>query len=993
MEQLDVQSERIQGDLRGLVSGEVRCDDLFCQLYAGDGSIYEIRPLGVVRPRSTADVTATLQYAAEKNIPVHARGAGTGAAGGALGPGLILDFSRHLHRVVASGEDWVRAQSGVALERLNSHLRRGGRHFAPARSGRPVSTLGGAIAVNTGGSHWPRYGSTRRHVRRVQVVLADGHVIDAGREPLVDGKSNDPDPRKRELIDQLASALTTHSAMISRRGSDRPVDRCGYHVRGVLQSDSLDLAGLITGSEGTLGLVTEATVGTEPLSRHHAVALLLFDSLDRAIQAAPYIAARRPAACDLLDRRTLSLARDSDIRFHVLIPPQAEAVLVVEQDGENAEAVHEGLAQLVEEIHHRRRLAFGAREAFDQEEVDLFWALAARIQPALSRLEGSARPVPVIDDIAVPTESLSEFLVRSQNVLKRHHVTACLSGHVLTGQLDFQPFLDLGHPADVQKMRRITEELYDEVILLGGTISAHRGYGLVRTPFVQRQSGALYDVFREIKRIFDPGNVLNPGKIVEGRWSQFTRDLRPVPAVSRSKDVADEEGRPEELRDLVELQLNWDPARVAEPVDNCSGCGDCRTQSPPRRMCPLFRVAQAEEASPRAKANLIRGVLTGRLELGSLSTDEFKRIADLCFSCHMCRGECPSEVDIPRLIAEGKGAYVAAKGLRLADYAMTRLDRLVTVAGLMPRVANRVLRGRQMRWLLEKTLGIAQGRKLPPLARPSFLRRAAQRRLTKPRRQRELKVAYLVDTYVNHHDPELGEVLLAILKHHDVSVYVPPKQRPAGTTAIAYGDLDYARRLAQRNTAVFAEAVRQGYHVVTTEPAATLTLRREYLDLLDDDDARLVAENTSDACHYLWTLHTKGQLLLDLNPIHATIAYHLPCRLAAQGVGAPGENLLRLIPGLSVQRIDAGCSGMGGTFGLRARNYRTSLRIGWGLIAALRDPRIHAGATECSTCKMQMEQGTVKPTIHPIKLLALAYGLMPERNAILTTPGKELLTT
>jgi len=960
MEQLDVQSERVQGDLRGLLAGEVRCDGLFCQLFANDGSIYEIRPLGVVRPRTAADVAATLQYASGRKIAVHPRGAGTGAAGGCIGPGVVVDCSRHLHRILGSGEDWVRVQAGVVLERLNAYLRRIGRRFGADPTSHAVRTVGGAIAVDAAGSLWPKYGSTRRHVRRVQVVLADGQSIEAGHERLVDGRSGDPDPRKRELIDQLVSLLRSHRGLIQSHRARSPMGGCGYRLDGVLGGDWLDLAGLIAGSEGTLGVITEATLATQALPRHRGVALLLFDSLDRALQAVPHIAARGPSACDLLDRRYLSLARQTEVRFHVLLPGETEAALVVEHEGELAGETHDRLEQLVEEICSRRRLAFGSREATEPAEVDLFWQLAARVQPAMSRLQGSARPVPVIDDVAVPMESLPEFLVRSQNILKRHQVTACVSGHAIAGQLRFQPFLDLAHPADVQKMRRITEELYDEVILLGGSICSQRGCGLVRTPFVQRQSGPLFDVFREIKRIFDPGGLLNPGKIVDGRWSQFTRDLRPVPLVSPSKSTGagGQEGA-ESLRDLVELQLDWEPSRVAATIGDCNGCGDCRTQSPRERMCPLFRVGAAEESSPRAKVGLIRSVATGRLDLQSLSSEQFKQIADLCFGCHMCRRECPSEVDVPRLVAEGKGAYVAAKGLRLADYAMTRLDRLSALASQAPRIANWVLGNRQMRWLLERTLGIAQGRKLPPVCRGSFLHRAARRRLTKPRRQREMNVAYLVDTYVNYHDPALGEALLAVLKHNDVSVYVPPKQKSAGATAIARGDLDFARRLAHRNVTVLAEAVRQGYHVIMTEPAAALTVRREYLYLLDDDDARLVAENTSDACQFLWAMHTSGKLRLDFSPMDATVGYHLPCRLAALGVGSPGENLLRLIPGLSVETIEAGCSGMAGTFGLGVKNYRTSLRIGWRLISALRDERLQAGATECSACKMQMEQVTI----------------------------------
>ncbi|MBN2217746.1 MAG: anaerobic glycerol-3-phosphate dehydrogenase subunit C [Pirellulales bacterium] len=991
---MDVQSERIQGDLRGLVAGDVRCDDLFCQLFANDGGIYEIRPLGVVRPRTAADVAATIQYAAQKKIAVHARGAGTGASGGSIGPGLVVDFSRYLHRILESGDDWVRVQSGAAMERLNAYLRRGGRQFGADPTRSAVRTIGGAIAVDAAGSLWPKQGSTRRYVRRLQVVLADGRTIDVGREPLVDGRSEDPNPRKRVLIDAIVAVLRERRVVIRRLGPRAAIDGCGYRLNGLLQGNTLDLAGLIVGSEGTLCAITEATLATQPRPPHRAVTLLLFDSLDRALQAVPCVAAHRPCACDLLDRRHLSLARQAEVRFHVLVPAETEAVLVVEQDADRVEEAQDRQGQLIDEVRHGRRLAFGARQTVEPDEVDLFWRLAAGIPSAPVRPGGLARPVPVLDDLAVPPESLADFMVRSQNILKRHEVTACLSGHVLAGHLSFHPFLDLAHPADVQKMRRVAEELYDEVILIGGTICAERGCGLVRTPFVQRQLGPLLDVMRDIKRAFDPDGLLNPGKIVEGRWSQFTRDLRPVLVGSSPKeDPAAGDKRPERLRDLVELQLDWEPSRIAAAVDQCNGCGECRSQSPEDRMCPLFRISAAEESSPRAKASLMRGMLTGRLDLQNLSSEEFKRIADLCFGCHMCRVECPRKVDIPRLIAEGKGAYVASKGLRLADHAMTRLDRLSAAASHAPRLANWALGNRQMRWLLSRILGIAPGRKLPPVARRSFLRRAARRRLTKPRRQRDLKVAYLVDTYANYHDPELAEALVAILKYHGVAVYVPPKQRQAGTTAIAFGDLDFARRIAHRNVTVLADAVRQGYHVVATEPAAALTLQREYVNLLDDDETRLVAENTSDACQYLWKMHTQGKLRLDFRPIHATIGYHLPCRLAAMGVGAPGQNLLRLIPGLAVVSIDAGCSGMAGTFGLKAKNYRTSLRIGWGLISALRDPAIQAGATECSACRMQMEQGTTKPTVHPIKLLAMAYGLMPEFNALLRTSGKELLTT
>ena len=266
-------------------------------------------------------------------------------------------------------------------------------------------------------------------------------------------------------------------------------------------------------------------------------------------------------------------------------------------------------------------------------------------------------------------------------------------------------------------------------------------------------------------------------------------------------------------------------------------------------------------------------------------------------------------------------------------------------------------------------------------------------KLPRPTRRDVSKVLYFVDTYANHHDPQLAEALVAVLEHNAVAVYVHPGQQSSGMPMISLGALTQARELATHNVALLAEAVRQGYHIVATEPAAALALTHEYPALLDDDDSRLVAANTSEACTYLWRLHQSGELQLDLEPINAILGYHQPCHVKALQAGAPGENLLRLIPGLVVERTENSCSGMAGTVGLKRENYRASLRAGRALIGSLRSPRLQAGTTECSACKIQMEQGAGKPTIHPVKLLALAYGLMPEVSELLSAPVEELVVT
>ncbi|MCH8047655.1 MAG: anaerobic glycerol-3-phosphate dehydrogenase subunit C [Planctomycetes bacterium] len=1008
---MDQEQARIQEDLRGLVAGDVRCDDLFLQLYASDASVYEIRPLGVVRPRHTDDVVACVQYAAEHEIPIHARGAGTGLAGESLGRGLVLDFSRYMRRITSIDDDTVRVQPGVVLAQLNRQLEPLGRLFGPDPAMSSVTTMGSVIAIDAAGSHWLRYGSARGHVESLKVVMSDGQVLRLGNEPVEEHRPQDGNWRKRDLVWQLAQTISENADLIEQHRPKSRVNRCGYQLAGVLSggkneslNDSqmdgrrLDVAKLLAGSEGTLALITEATLSTQRLPKHVGVCLLFFESLEKAAQAVGEILPLSPSACDLIDRRHLGLAREADVRYDLLLPSTAEAMLLVECDsvtcnGDEAADVRDAIVQIIDRVQNKTSLAFGSALASDSEQRELFWQLAHNVVPTLYRLKGSSRPLPFVEDMAVPPELLPSFLVNMQNVLKRHQVTASLFGHVGHGQLHLRPFLNLADPEDVLKMDRLAGDLADEVIRVGGTISGEHGDGLSRTPLVRRQYGPLYDVFVRVKEIFDPHHIFNPGKIVDGESQSISGDLRPITATLGAPRNDTDEVISSAEHELVDLQLDWSVEEMARVASECNGCGACRSELPELRMCPIFRYSPSEEASPRAKANLMRAVLTGRLDPAVVASDEFKRVADLCVNCHQCRLECPAKVDIPKLMIEAKAAYVRTNGLRPSDWTIARLDRLLLLASFMRPLVNWSIANRQARWVIEKLTGIAQGRKLPRLSRQNFLRRAARQRLTRPVKRSGHKVLYFVDSYANYFDPQLAEALVALLQHNNIAVYVPPNQTYSGMSLISIGALDRAREVAEKNVALLADAVRQGYHIIATEPSAALCLQHEYVNLLGDDDARLVADNSSEACTYLWKLHQSGWLQLDLNPVNVTLGYHRPCHLKALEVGSPGENLLQLIPGLKVIRTEKGCSGMAGTFGLKRENYRSSLRAGWGLISSLRNPALQAGTTECSACKMQMEQGTTKPTIHPLKLLALSYGLMPEVSELLTARGQDLVVT
>jgi Fe-S oxidoreductase len=344
-------------------------------------------------------------------------------------------------------------------------------------------------------------------------------------------------------------------------------------------------------------------------------------------------------------------------------------------------------------------------------------------------------------------------------------------------------------------------------------------------------------------------------------------------------------------------------------------------------------------------------------------------------------------------MVECKAQYVANSGLPLEDWVLARLERVSSLASHFATVANWAIGNRATRWLLEKTLGVARERKLPRVASRTFMRWAHRRRLTRPPRHSSRKVLYFTDIYANWYDTQLAEAFVRILQHNGIAVYVHPDQVPSGMAAVSMGALHIARQLAYRNVRLLAEAVRQGFHIVTTEPAAAVCLTHEYLNLQDSDEARLVAANTFEACTYLTKLHQSGKLELDLSPVNMVLGYHQPCHMRVLGTGSSGLNLLRLIPGALTTELEEGCSGMAGTFGLKRKNYRNSLRAGWGLITALRNPSLQFGTTECSACKIQMEQGTGKPTIHPLKFLALAYGRMPDVAHLLTAQCEDLVVT
>ncbi|MFQ3649990.1 MAG: FAD-binding protein [Gemmataceae bacterium] len=947
--------KNLHDDLRGILRGELLFDDCSRMLYASDASLFQVEPAGVVVPRDEEDLIHLVRYAADHDLSLTARGAGTGYAGESLTTGLVVDLSVHFRSILEIGSDTIRAQAGVPWRALEAALAVGGRRLAPDLEN-PEATLGGVLATNASGPRALTRGTARDQVESLGVILDSGERVTLSR------MSRWPDATSGRLQDIITSTVTVleqNASLIQTHRPRVPLDRCGYALHDVLGPLHLDLARLVVGSEGTLGLITEATLRTVPRAEDRAVVLFAFARMDPALRAARLALSTGPSACEILDRRLVRLAQ-GETALAELIPEGAEVVLLVEYESFTVGLASEQGRNLIDWIARGERLAVWSSLATQEQTCDLFWQLRQAGRRSLAMVRGGTRPVPIVDDLAVPSEELTAYLPRVQDMLRRLEISACFLISVGTGQVQMFPFLNLQNPSDREKIWKLADSLYPLVWQHQGTISSRQGTGIARMPWLGRQLGPLAAVYRDIKTIFDPRYIFNPGKIVPQPSRPPTWPLR----------------RYEGLRSSPTLLWDSVDARQAE-VNACTGCGECRTQANGSRMCPIFRVHADEAATPRAKANLLRYLLDPQTEPAALTSDEAREIADLCVNCKMCASECPSRVQIPRMMLETKAAYVAKHGLSRDDWVFARTENFAWLGSAVAPIANPLISHPLSRWLLERLFGVSRQRRLPRFARQSFMRLAHRRGWTRQPTGKRPRVAYFVDIFANYNDPLLAECVVEVLHHNGVEVYVPPGQVGCGMAPLAYGDADTAREAVRRNLRIFADLAREGTTIVCSEPTAALMLKQDALLLIDDADALLVASQTIEWTSFLAQLLAQGRLRTDFTPLRATIGHHVPCHLKALGGAVAGPTLLRLIPGLQVQTIDVSCSGMAGTFGFRADRYALSLQAGGPMLRELSRPRYLFGSTECSACRLQMEEGTGKRTLHPAQYLALAYGLVP----------------
>jgi len=944
--------EQIAADLAKIVRGDVFADILHRAAYSTDASIYRIVPTCVVAPRDSADVVAVVKYAGAKGILVVARGAGSGVAGESLCSGIVFDMTRYMDKIISveNGGQRVVCEPGVVLDDLNGSLAKYGKKIGPDPSSSNRATVGGCVANNSTGPHSLEYGYMADYVESVEAVLADGSLVEFENDFKPD------DGRVGEIAKECEIVLRGKEEVISKALPEARRNRSGYNIAGLCHNGKIDLARLLAGSEGTLVIFTKITLRTVAIPAAKGLLQLEFNSLEKMAQAVPIIVDSGASACELMDKTLIDMAFEALPEYRDILPAGAAAILLVEHIGETEQQVREKIEKTDSAVGN---LVKGRRTFFDENEQKRLWKSRNDAGPLLYRKKSKKHPAEFMEDTSVSHERLGEYIAGLQRIGKKYDIVMSFFGHAGDGELHLRPYLDLSDPADVQKMRAIANDVFSLAWSLGGSISGEHADGLVKAAFIKKQYGdEYYEILCEIKNIFDPNGLMNPGKIINDDPDIMVKSLR------RANRILPERIRTDLLFDKDELELE---------LEQCYGCGLCLSGEPDLRMCPVFRAVGEELGSSRAKVNILNFWATGQLDDRDFESPEFRKFLDLCINCKACLQECPSGVDISKLMSVVRAEYVRRKGLRRAEFVLSHNRYLSMLGSTFSPISNFFMRLPIFKLLLEKIAGIDRRRDMPKFRRSSFLK-AGRKYLAacKPIEKPIDRVVYFVDSYANYNDHELGFAVLDVLWANDIEVILP-KQRPAPLPAIVYGNVKRARKDLSYSVKYLAKAVRDGYKIVCSEPSAALCLKQELRHFIKGDDVTLVSESTYELMNYLLDLHNQGKLKKPTKSVQEEFVYHLPCHLCVVGDETASIKLLQGLCGVKITDLKAGCCGIAGTFGMQKKNYELSSQIAAGLKEALEQSNIKNVLTECSTCKMQIEHISDCNVKHPIKFLSEAY--------------------
>ncbi len=964
-------SHPLEQALRRHVSGDVRFDTAARVLYSTDASNYQLHPLGVVMPRTAEDVIAVVSLCAEHGVSVIPRGGGSNLCGSAIGEGVVVDFTPHMDAVldVDTSARQARVQPGVILGQLNRRLATHGLQFGPDPASAERVAVGGAIGANATGAHSIRYGMTADHVDAAQVVLADGCLgsFDANVAPAAlrsaveriarqyaqDVRRDFPKVWRRAsgynldfVVEMLDFDPAYPTACLTAANAQRQGSNLEAHLR---QISRRSLAPLFAGAEGTLGVLTEATLHLVPKPQHTVLVVTAFASLVDAMRAVPLLLTVNPSAIELIGGMFIRTARDlpecRDRISWLEAQDTLEGVLVVEFDGDTpAEATDgaERLRHLVQAEHLPCRL----RPLLDPREQADVWYVRRIGLNVLTSIRGHVKPISIVEDLAVPVERLAEFVERMDAIFAANNTEGAYYAHASAGVLHVRPLVNLRTERGLAQMRDIGERALALCHELGGAMSGEHGDGVERSHYNEALFGPrVYRAFCELKDAFDPHGVLNPGKKV--RAVEMEHHLRFGPGYAALSHL-----RPTTFRFHTD-------GSFAGMVEQCNGNGVCRKPEG-GVMCPSYRATRDEAHSTRGRANLLRELLRRNGALRP-SLDDVKQALDLCLSCKACATECAAGVDMSKLKSEFLAHYYAERGTPLRAWALGRIGRFAPLASALAPLSN---------WFLRLPLAAAALKLAPQRQLPTFRWRSFDRWWRRHAREHadasRPAVVLFVDTFARYQHPEIAISAARLIAHLGFRVVVPP-WRCCGRPLLSQGQPGAMLADARFNVAQLAPWARQGASIVGLEPSCVSALRHDYPDLLSDDAARTIAQQTVSIEEWL------AQHLPDsTTPANApAVLLHGHChQKALWGTGATREALRRA--GFRVREVDSTCCGMAGAFGYEAEHYAISQRIGeLSLLPAVRaaDPATHIAAPGTS-CREQIAHFTAREAQHPVVLIA-----------------------
>lgn len=975
---------------RGQLRGEARFDIASRMLYATDASNYRIEPLGVVLPRDTTDVATTLAIAREQGASLVPRGGGTSLSGQSVGSGLVVDFSKYLHRVLEIDAEqlWAQVEPGVVLGQLNKQLRPLGLQFGPDVATSDRANLGGMIGNNSAGARSLVYGKTIDHVLALDVLLADGTptTLGAWSEETVARCS-----QRRDLLGdacRVARRVVTENADAIRARYPKVLRRVsGYNLDALLPPQPFDLSKLIVGSEGTLAVILAAKLRLLPLPARRALAVVHYDSLDDALFSLPAILTTSPSAVELIDQWILDLARASPVyreRIDFLIgTPQA--VFLVEYSADSDAEIDIRFAALDDAL---RGLRHGPiLPTRDEKRREYIWSVRKTAMPLLLGMPGERKPVTFVEDTAVAPERLPEFVSRFRDILRRYQTTGSFYGHASVGCLHIRPFLDLRSKTGVKDMEAIAHEVVELVLEFGGALSGEHGDGLCRGYFNPRLFGQkIYQGFIRIKKAFDPHGLLNPGKIVES--PPITENLRYAPQVEGSKNHLLPEGSVRVLHSGVDL---------AEMARGCNGNGLCRRVDT-GVMCPSYMATREEEHSTRGRANLLLAAIEGRLSTdtpagtkfaghsqkgGDWAVPELGPALDLCLMCKACKTECPSHVDIAKVKVEYLWRRRGGRPATWRDQLLGDVARLGKIGASWVPWSNWLLRSWPVRWWLDRFLGIDARRPLPLYA-PRRLSTWFRDHVSICRKPRG-RVVLLADCFTDLHQPHVGEMAVKLLEAAGYAVHLAPVC--CGRALLSKGFVDEALALARSAAPILESYVNEGMPILGLEPSCLATLRDEWRDLLPGAMTERVAQASSLVETWLAERQTAGACDLPQAPAERFFAlYHGHCHQRADGALDGSTRAIDQLAGVDLRVLDSGCCGMAGSFGYEKAHYAVSVAIAeQRLLPALRAAPTATVVAPGFSCRSQIADLANRAALHPVELIH--QRLFAESHAIREPDG------